>query len=492
MNIKRILLILVLVLTASFARLYRISDLTQFLGDQGRDGVAIMNFVTQRQFPVYGPPLSTGQYTGPFYYYFIAPSFILSHFNPVVPAIEMSIIEIFSVILMLMLASSLFGFSLGYGVSMLYALSPMLIHQDRILWPPTTVPFFTLLVLNSIYLMSRNKYWAIVLLMLSDVILIQLHYANGILIIASFVYLVITFIEAFRNKLVKTYLVWLIVAVLLGILSLFPFLIYEWHKGFIDITGSLVTFSKAKGLAFSKHVYINNVITLCSWLGNYLLPILQRYISLIFVVIILFIAFLSKRKSARYISLFVLFSIAILAFYQDKLQRQYAYSLIPFVFLLLGEALYVLARRIPNMFVYGIIIILAFTMVLHTDLLQPGNRDILRAKINTDAIIRLAGGKPFSFTIISSPSFSDFHYRFFFMLRHIAVQPIDTKNYNLLFLVCESGQCPTIDEIHMNERIYTMCYDFLCKFDYPILDIWKWKNVGSTRVGVSTIYEYEH
>lgn len=489
---RKILLFIILLFLASFVRLYKINDLTEFLGDQGRDAIDVMQFERDKQIPPYGPPLSSGQTTGPFYYYLITPAFIFSHFNPVVPAIEMSVIEILSVVLFFILTTSLFGFGIGWGVSFLYALSPPLVYQDRILWPPTTIPFFTVIVLLSMYVMSKkHAHWGLMGLVVANMILTQFHYANGITAFISGVFIAIMFVRSIRDNYVLRFVFWLLGGVALTFLISFPFLAYEAKRGFSDVLGSVGTFATGKGGMLSKRGYLDNIILLITYLSKYLLPVSIKIVPFITIPVVTILALLKKNRTAMFLAGWFVFGILLLAFYKDNFQPQYAFQFIPVLFLLIGYGLYNLQPFISRKWVYLGIVIIAFIMIVKSDVWGKGDQDIYRTKILTDTMIRLSHNQPFSFTLITSRSFSDLHYRFFFALRRVIPAQIDSPDYGRLFLVCESGQCPTVDEIHMNERVYTVCYERQCKFDYPIIDIWKWKNIGVERVGSWAVYVYE-
>src|SRR5258708_39491937 len=92
-SISSILLILVLLL-AAFMRLFRISDYMTFLGDEGRDALVALG-ILQGHFTLLGPRASAGDFfTGPFYYYLMAPFLWLFHFDPVGPAVMVALFGI--------------------------------------------------------------------------------------------------------------------------------------------------------------------------------------------------------------------------------------------------------------------------------------------------------------------------------------------------------------------------------------------------------------
>ena len=143
---KTILLALFfLVFISTFLRLYRISQLTEFLGDQGRTGMVIYEAWMTKTIPLAGPTVLSGQHLGPFFYYLMAPSFILSGFNPLGPSMFTAILGVVTVVLLFYISNKLFGFWIGFFIALLYAVSPSIITQDRIIWEPNAIPFFTLL-----------------------------------------------------------------------------------------------------------------------------------------------------------------------------------------------------------------------------------------------------------------------------------------------------------------------------------------------------------
>jgi len=68
------LLLVVILLIASFLRLYNLPHNMMFLGDQGRDAIIVKNIFTKFDPVFIGPVTSVGNmYLGPLYYYFVVP-----------------------------------------------------------------------------------------------------------------------------------------------------------------------------------------------------------------------------------------------------------------------------------------------------------------------------------------------------------------------------------------------------------------------------------
>lgn len=84
---------LLIILTASFLRLYKIGAYMTFLGDEGRD-VIVAREILSGNLTLLGPRASAGDFFGPIYYYMIAPFLFLMCYDPVGPAIMVALFGI--------------------------------------------------------------------------------------------------------------------------------------------------------------------------------------------------------------------------------------------------------------------------------------------------------------------------------------------------------------------------------------------------------------
>jgi len=95
-NYDKIIIFIILII-ASFYRLYRIRDYLTFLGDEGRD-VLVVYKILHGSFTLLGPTASVGGFfLGPIYYYFMAPFLWLFNYDPVGPAIMVALFGIATV-----------------------------------------------------------------------------------------------------------------------------------------------------------------------------------------------------------------------------------------------------------------------------------------------------------------------------------------------------------------------------------------------------------
>ena len=139
-------LIIIILVIASFLRLYKIADYMEFLGDQGRDVVIIKDFWKSFNLFFIGPQTSIGNmYLGPFFYYLIAPSLLVANFSPVGPAVFIALLNIFTVYLIYFIGNRWFDKKTALISSFLFAISPVVIKYSNFIWNPNIMPLFSLL-----------------------------------------------------------------------------------------------------------------------------------------------------------------------------------------------------------------------------------------------------------------------------------------------------------------------------------------------------------
>lgn len=484
--IKRAILITILIVASFCLRVYAIYDTTEFLGDQGRDGLAIFTALEQRKPPVVGPTVGAGQYTGPLYYYLIAPAFLLFGFNPIVPAVAMCMLSVAAILLFLYVASSVFGFQVAYIVSSLMACSPLLIMQDRRLWNPTPIPFFVLLLITSLFLVGKKKqYWGFLTMAVSAAALLQLHYVNAISLIPAAIVCISIVIYQIKKDTKKTIWLWMIGSVFLGIALIYPFIAYEARHGFIDITGSFATMTYGDEV-FSKRGYVMNVGEIVSSLWKYVIALENKGLLIGIACAVLLVNVCKRKVESLVFVLWFCFGVGVLAFYKDTMQPQYGYQFIPVVFLLLAGVLSGIHKKmvvIVSLFVVVVASCISWTSLHPYTVTDP---DLPRITGITEEIVSLADNYPFAFTVMNSRSFNDLHIRYFFKLYGISSVPIDDVTNNRLIIICENA-CP---ETPPQGKLSIMCSTEVCLLDKPIVPFDVWQYEKTVKVGNSALFLY--
>ena len=482
-NNKRNVLICLLLGVALFLRVYKIMSTAQFLGDQGRDGLAIQATFAKHIPPNVGPTVGAGYYTGPLYYYLIAPSYLIFPNAPLAPVIEMCVIGVMAIALFLYVATLLFGFEIAYIVSILWALSPFMIMQDRRLWNPTPVPFFVLLLITSlVWVIRQKKYWGYMTAAFAVSALIQLHYVNVISVF--FIVCVWGVLMWKKQKPEKRAYPWIFGGICLMTILISPFLLYEANHSFTDITGSITTFIHGNNGMFSKRAYITSLGKTSVALISYIVALKNTGVLLFTLAVILFANIIKKKMVGLLPAAWFCFGVVILSLYKDTIQPQYTYQLIPVVFLLVAGFLSGIHKRLIVILSMLIVILASCISWFLVPPYQIQDPDIPRVSAIAGKIPQVIT-EPFSFVLMHSRSFNDLHIRYFFDLYGIRTEPYDDPSYTTLALICENT---CFDK--PNERVLVPCSSEICPFDKPEVDFNKWNYVKTERVGTSAIYIY--
>ena len=190
-NPLEFVLLLVIILTAVFLRLYKIGDYMTFLGDEGRDVIVVRRLLVYGDPILIGPGTSIGgMYLGPLYYYMMAPVLFLAGFSPVGPAVQVALLGVVTVFLVWLVAREWYpSFNGAYSTNWtaliaagLYAISPTVIHFSRSSWNPNIMPFFSLLSIYSIWKVYKDKnYNWLIVLGISFAFVLQSHYLGLLL-----------------------------------------------------------------------------------------------------------------------------------------------------------------------------------------------------------------------------------------------------------------------------------------------------------------------
>lgn len=484
-----IILPIALVVIAAFFRLWRISELTEFLGDQGRTGMVIYDAWKTGMLPLVGPTVLSGQYLGPFFYYLIGPAFILGRFHPVIPSIFMAILGVISVWLLFRIASRLWGFWIGLGVGTLYAVAPYLVRADRTIWEPTVIPLFVLLYLWCEYFVfEKHRYWYLLPVGAIVGILIQLHYPTIFFVGLSIgLFLLLLMRKKIPKKIV---LLWSFAGILGFFLVLTPFLWYESQHAWADIRGIvfLLAFGGAGGQA--NYSYPDRILDASFKLFGYLAPEAPKRFIMILQLFVLTAAFWRRTFWSAFLAGWYVLGIVTIALYRGVVFDHYLFFLLPLPYLLFGNAVWSLRKHIQIWIIAGLITWLVVINIQKTDIFSPGPNDISRVQGIVAEVLSSSKDQPFSFTLISSRSFSDLHYRYFFKLSNVEPKLITDIGYTTLFLICDQLPCPTSTQMQQKSRVQAMCFEPHCKGTYPTVDLTDWKLKTTLYVPDGQIYMF--
>jgi 4-amino-4-deoxy-L-arabinose transferase-like glycosyltransferase len=443
---KELAFLVLIFLVAAFLRLYRLGDLYSFLGDQGRDVLIVRDILLFKNFPFVGPTTSVGNfYLGPFYYYFIAPSLLLSWFDPIGPAIFVSLLGIFTCLILYYFLKSFISHRVAVISTIFYCLSPVIVQQTRFSWNPNPVPLFLLLAFFLILKWVKLKkdkyfYWAIVCL----AVLWQLHYITLVLLPVIAVFLL------FRKQLLSVGR--LVKAGLILIISSFPLILFDIRHGFVNLKGLWLFVVQSVGGSDNRGRFFSRFLSY-SWdrwriihkefFGLVDGSIIHKLIILFgFVGVAVLIARYKKNKDgfSLLMLLWGFFGTLFLSFYQGSLHVYYLLSLLPLVPILISVAadLLILKWSLLGGMVAGVVVFLLGINMMSQNyhyLTRVGNLNIKAIKEVVEYIGIESGGNEFNFALLAEHNY-DSSYRYFFDIFSMPAEYTD-KVTDQLFVVCE-------------------------------------------------------
>ena len=154
------LLFLILV-GAFFVRIYRIGTLLGFYYDQGRDALVIWDLWHKGKFFLIGPTTGIeGVFRGPWYYWLIAPFYILGQGSPVAPSVFLSASTVAAIFLSYKMGEKLAGKWAGILAVLIGSFSYHLVLASRWLSNPTGMFLISMLFVGSLLLVLEGKAWA--------------------------------------------------------------------------------------------------------------------------------------------------------------------------------------------------------------------------------------------------------------------------------------------------------------------------------------------
>ncbi|OGH38406.1 MAG: hypothetical protein A2905_00580 [Candidatus Levybacteria bacterium RIFCSPLOWO2_01_FULL_36_10] len=467
------ILILIIILTSAFLRIYRISDYMTFLGDEGRD-VIIVKGILEGNFTLLGPRVSAADFfTGPIYYYLMAPFLWLSRLDPVGPAVMIALFGIATVYLVYRVAKELFNETAGIIASSLYAVSPLVIAYSRSSWNPNPMPFFSLITLFTLYKTIKKTNWKYFLLIgILLGISIQLHYQAVVLalVVAFFIFIARFYIT---KKIEVLNLIKYYTQVLAGfIIGFSPFLLFEVRHGFPN-TKTVITFVLSGNLhqqyteGSSFLGIISNVFfrlfgrlltrfpppEQISVSGNLLLQFWQVGTILLAIVSLLVLFKMKNKLIVIFFSVWLFTGILSFSFYKKAIYDYYFSFMFPLPFLLLSNSLSSFFKNRKFFYLLKISSLLIFFFLIFFNLLGmpfrfAPNRQKEQVKAISDFVLSKTVGKPFNFALITGGN-SDHAYRYFFELADR--KPVTIENpaidlqrrsvTNQLMVVCEDPYC---------------------------------------------------
>jgi hypothetical protein len=481
---------LMLLAYGGFLRIYRISQLTEFRGDQGSTGSMIFDAWKSGSLLLHGPAASTGHFFGPFYYWLLTPVFVISGFRPEAVAVFFAFLGIAAIGMLYLYSRRTFGFWPAIILGGLYATAPQMVASDRMIWNPTAIPLLVLILVIAMHRVESGKYGSVFLLGAIPGFLIQLHYSNMYTVLMTGVFW-IWHVYRFGKKRDSTrYLRLTVIAAVTFITVLFPYLVYESRKNYSDLSGLLGFIVQADSGGIGKRQFLWNFYDYATRIMGFYTSGIRREILMISFVAISALTFFSRSIFFRFITVWIWVGVALVSKSNVTVFNHYLYFLVPMPLFLIGHILSGSANKRAlkaGLVIFGFVIA---ANIHATDLQATGDNDIRRTRLLTNRMIAQSNGEPFSFTVLRSKSFSDYHYRYFLTTLGVSPQTITDHYYKKLFLVCEEPPCPTDKEISTMAEVRVMCFDHQCNRIYPTVSLREWKYIWRENTDRAVLYTF--
>lgn len=357
---QQLIIIFWLFFISLFLRSFLLSHYISFHQDQVRDLFYIKEHFEEKKLILLGPKASVGDfYLPPFWYYLMSFSYLFSK-SPLSPAFLTALFGALTSVFIYIFVKKYFDKQLAFIASLLYSVSPLAIEYSRFAWNPNPIPFFVILTFYFLYqfLIDNDKksfYFGII----TSNLVLQLHYQG--LVIFIFYFLAIIISKKFNLKKFIQY-------ILINLILVFPFIIYEFQNNFRNTLGIINFLIQSQSLTklklFGIPFFIKFIIfDFSSFLGkllffkNQILGYLSLLILFISIIINLF-KFNKISQKLKILSLFLIFSFLMLFFYKNSLIDFYLLFLIPIIivyFILIFKNLF--GKKTTVLFFFFIILI---------------------------------------------------------------------------------------------------------------------------------------
>jgi 4-amino-4-deoxy-L-arabinose transferase-like glycosyltransferase len=152
------LALFVILLAATFVRVYNVGTNLGFYFDQGRDALVIWDFWKNGNLFLIGPTTGiAGVFRGPWYYWLITPAYILGQGNPVFPAVFLSLTTVAAIFFLYLTAKELGNPVAGLIAGIITAFSYYIVVHSKWLSNPTPMLLISIMLLWALIRFVRGK-----------------------------------------------------------------------------------------------------------------------------------------------------------------------------------------------------------------------------------------------------------------------------------------------------------------------------------------------
>jgi len=317
----------IILLLAFFVRVYRTEALLGFYYDQGRDALVIWKLWHEGKLFLIGPVTGlSGIFLGPFYYYLIAPFYLIGGGNPVYPAVFLAFLSTLAILILYILGRSMHSRTAGIVATIIGAFSYNIMTFGRWLSNPNPIFLISLLLLYSMWMVIRGagKKWWIAIFFLAG---LSLHFEAAS---AVFYIPMILVFMLFNRKSLPNIKVWLISIGFFAV-TLLPQVLFNFRHDNILIDNFFKLFIKEKAFrGITQYFFENRMAYFWEAFSNKLYAGGSKYAYIFLTISFSAIAVGRKVFESGLLKLFLIFIITPLffyTFYQGNYGNLYDYYL---------------------------------------------------------------------------------------------------------------------------------------------------------------------
>jgi hypothetical protein len=334
------LIVLVLLFFTVFLRVWRIDQIMDFNYDQGRDALVIADLL-KGNLVLIGPTTGIeGIFLGPFYYYFLAPGYLIGQGLPAIASVWQTIFIILGYLLIFFMVRFHISKIAAFLVLFFMTFSFQKIFEDR--WLSNPVPTFFFIPLAVLFFTQSFKkplpFLPLAFLCLG--ITLQLEAASAFFLFLAGVLLVILFRNKYNLKAI-------FFSVLAFFMTLVPQIMFELKNNFL-LTHNLLNFVNGSSgestfqlptlIVLDKRVRLFSSVFFEKLKINY--DSQFSFLFILFVVITSVLIYKNWQKPfIKVVAILLWVPLFIFIFYHGNQGRIYTYyfiPLIPLFFILLG------------------------------------------------------------------------------------------------------------------------------------------------------------
>lgn len=370
---KYLALLLFILVTGAFLRLYYLSETMWFIGDQGWFYLSARDMIVSGNIPLVGIPSShPWLHQGAFWTYMLSTVFWLFGFNPLNGGYLAVALDILAIILFYKIGSSLWSRKIGIIAAFLYATSPLIVINARMPYHTSPIPLVTIVFIYCFYKwVSGSKYYFPLTIM---ILAILYNFEIATILLGFFTGLVFIYGLLRRKKWITSLLNQKIIflSICAFFLPMIPMLVFDLSHNFSQTLGVILWIGYRSLLIFGypalhqeTHVDMSQIMSFITTQYHQLIFPNNNIISMLVLLASTYFCVLQliNRKRGREMSILVLilFNIfLILGFISSKSPSQaYLPMIFPFVLFLVAHTInYLLAIRIIKLPVICLLIII--------------------------------------------------------------------------------------------------------------------------------------